>query len=282
MDFLHLFRDFIEFHRSTPLLYEKRKQKTLDGYMVRYNAISAFLLDRKLIKLKAVQFTINMANEYFELLSAKHSHNYAVRHVEVCKAVLNYGASKGLIRYNPINSFSVKKTSPDKPVYITPDELLNLEAYLPKTSMIRKAKRLFLFQCYTGLDYSDLTTVSQENIVMHKGRKYIIKKRLKTGITAYIPYTDGAERNFPDKYDLLCNQKYNQALKTIFEDLEIDKKITSHVGRKTFAMIRLNYEGYGIEPLSKMLGHRYVKTTEMYYAQVEFESIVRELDRLGV
>lgn len=284
MVFLKIFRDFINYHSTTFVLYDKRKQKTIDGYFVRYNSISSFLLSKNLIKLKAKDFTIRIANEYFSELSSKHGNNYSARNVEVCKMVLEYATRNELIKYNPLNSFRAKKTMPLKPVYLTPNELILFENYIPGNPMLLKAKQMFLFQCYTGMDYGDITNVSLDNIIVYKDREYIIKKRLKTGIEAFIPYSEKAKviLSIHGRMNLLSNQKYNQSLKIIGIDLKLNKDITSHIGRKTFAMTKLNYESYSIEAVSKILGHKSIKTTESYYAQVEIDLISRELDKLGI
>jgi integrase len=284
MEFLKLFRLYIEHHSKAAALHDKRKPRTIDSYYVRYKVVTSYFYDRSLLKLQCKDFKIRLANEYFEFLSGKFSHNYSVRNVELCRAVLDFGVSQEIIRYNPLGSFRIKKTMPGKPVYITQDELKQLEEYKPTSSMRDKARRMFIFQCHTGMDFGDLTSVTADHIIMHRSREYIIKKRLKTGIEAFIPLTSLAKEllMMSGKMSLLSSVKYNAALKDIFNDLEIDKRITSHIGRKTYAMIKLNFEGYPIEAVSKMIGHKSIKTTEMYYAQVEIDLVHRELERLGV
>jgi len=88
------------------------------------------------------------------------------------------------------------------------------------------------------------------------------------------------------KYDYCLpkytNQPYNRFLKELITGLKINKRVTTHVGRKTFTMLKLNYESYSMEAVSKMVGHASVKTTEMYYAQVNLVLISKELDKLGI
>lgn len=282
MDFLKLFREFVNYHENTNILFDKRKPKTITAYNVRYRSINNFLYRKGLVKLKSQDFTLNLAKEYFNELSGNHSHNYAVRHVEVCRSVLDFAAQRDIIKYNPLSSFQVKKIAPGKPTHLLMEELRLLEKYIPDNSMKEKAQRMFLFQCYTGMDYGDLMSVTADNIVIHRGREYLVKKRLKTGIDAFIPLVPEAKKLLYEKVGVLSNCKYNLALKDVFKDLEINKVITSHVGRKTYAMTKLNIEGYSIEAVSKMAGHKSVKTTETYYAQVNIDLISRELDRLGV
>lgn len=283
MDFLKLFRMYIEFHSTTSIQSEKRKSKTIDAYSVRYRSIADYLLSKDLIKLNSVDFNIKLAKDYFAHLSEKHSHNYAVRHVELCRTVLNYGASEMLIKYNPLNSLKLKKTMPGKPIFLNKKELELFESVEVKGTMLNRAKDMFLFQCYTGFDYTDLMSVTVDHIITQKGRKWLIKSRNKTENEAFIPYSDKAKVIFEKNDHSMCfmsNQKYNAALKLLSVHAGIDKRITSHMGRKTYAMYMLNNEGFSMEAVSKMLGHKSVKTTENYYARVGMELVSRELDRL--
>lgn len=284
MTFLELFRRYITYHEKAANKLDKRSAPTIRIYRNRYSIVNEFLHDRETKHLTAYNFDIPIAREYFEFLSARYKHNYTVRLVEMCSLVLHFGVLNKLIKYNPLHEYKIKRLAPERPLYLTDTELLALMEYQPKSLLKQKARDMFLFQSFTGMDYGDTCTVSQLHIVRHKGRSYIIKKRNKTGIEAIIPYHPVAQKIFEQNgYNLrlLCNAVYNRYLKEIAVDLGIDKHITTHTGRKTYAMIKLNFEGYSLEGVSKMIGHKSVSTTEQYYAQVEIELISRELDRLG-
>lgn len=283
MMFLELFRKYITYHTTSNVYFEKRKAVTIQSYNNKYSIITAFLFDTKQTNLSAGSFSVSTSKELLSWANALYSHNYSVRIVEICKDVLDFGLQNEHIKHHSLPILKLKRLPPKKPIYLTPKEIDSLEKYSPNDSMNQKAKDLFLLQCYTGMDYTDITSVSVNNIIFFKGRDYIVKRRNKSGVDAFIPYTEQIETLFK-KYDynlkILSNVNYNKALKDIAIDCKIDKHLTTHVGRKTCAMIKLNHKGYSIEAVSKILGHKSIKTTESHYAQVNINLISNELDRI--
>jgi integrase/recombinase XerD len=286
ISFLQLFRKFIQYHENAFDFFDKRKDVTIQAYYNRYNLVQEFLEEKEIQKISPTEFTMTVGKALFNwLIKEEYSHNYAVRIVGICRTALNYGASHELIKYNPLAAYRLQKVPPGKPIYLSPDEIVLIENYEPFNTMDEKAKDMFLFQCYTGLDYGDLITVRKENIINYRGKFYICKDRNKSDIEASIPYTDKAESLFiKHNYNmkLLSNPKYNKALKDIAIDAGIDKHLTTHVGRKTYAMTMLNYNQHSIEVVSKMMGHKSVKTTETYYAQVNIQRVHSELIQLEI
>lgn len=277
--FLELFKEYIKYHEKTFNHFDKRKPGTIRTYYIRYNHTVDFLIESGLKDLTPENFSISLAKSFFNwMLSLGKKHNYCVRIVMGAAAVLEYAASNELIRVNPLQSLKLRKIPPGIPVHLTISELLKLEEYKPNGSMIKKTKDLFLFQCLTGLDYGDLSTVNSFNIIEHGGVNYIVKRRKKNGNEAVIPYTEKAREIF-EKYNhnlnILSYDKYNTTLKVVAQKAGINKHLTTHVGRKTFAMYMLNQEGYTLEALSKILGHKKISTTETYYTQRTLDLVHR-------
>jgi integrase/recombinase XerD len=277
MEFLDLFGRFIKYHENTFNYFDKRKKGTINSYYNRFNLVTEFLSEKKMLTINAHDFTIKLAGEFFHWLGAQDkSHNYSVRVVQTSAAVLSYGTAHEFIKHNPLSELQLKKVPPGAIVHLTVEEIYRLQEYKPLGSMYQKARDMFLFQCVTGLDYGDLTTINIHNIVEYQGQEYIIKKRNKTNNEAFIPYFPKAKTIF-EKYNynlrLLCNQKYNEVLKLIAKDLNIAKHLTTHVGRKTYAMFMLNQEQYSLEALSKILGHKKIATTEIYYTTRTIELV---------
>lgn len=283
MQFLELFRTYINYYRQTTIFFESRSPVTIKAYENKYNLVNAFLFDSQKIKMKAAGFTIGVSKELLEWANSKYSHNYSVRIVEICKDVLDFGIEKEIIKEHNLPILQLKRMPPGATVFLTPQELVFLEKYSPHDELLEKARDLFLLQCYTGLAYVDTINLSKFNITFYKGREYIFKKRKKTKKDSVIPVTDGI-KNILNKYDfrmnIIRNSDYNEALKTIASDLKINKHLTTHVGRKTFAMINLNWLGHSMEGTSKMLGIT-IKTMEQHYAQPNINLVSNELDRLG-
>ena len=80
---------------------------------------------------------------------------------------------------------------------------------------------------------------------------------------------------------LISNQKYNVYLKEIVKIISIDKDLTTHTARKTFAMVKLN-DGFSIESVARMLGHNSIKVTQSTYAQVGVERIWNEYNKIEI
>lgn len=276
--FKQLFTEYIEAHEK------KRAFGTIKNYNVRYKLLCTFLEVEQKKNITPELFNVSFAKQYFNWLCKKESHNYSVRAVEICRTVLQYAFENDKIKSNPLAALKLKKIAPKKIVWLTPEEIKLIESHTFSSGALQKTSDMFLFQCYTGLDYGDLMSVSTKDIQNYQGDNYIIKNRLKSGEESIIPYTANIEKIWK-KYDYelprMENQVYNRFLKEIASILEINKRITSHVGRKTFTMNKLNHEGYSMEATSKMAGHSSVKTTETHYAKVNLHLIKMETIRLN-
>ena len=136
---------------------------------------------------------------------------------------------------------------------------------------------IFLFCCYTGLAFADVKKLSSDDIVINiSGKKWIKTKRQKTKSLSSIPLLD-IPKAILDKYaahphvkagkgvlPVLTNQKSNAYLKEIADLCGIKKNLTTHLARHTFATTVTLSKGVPIESVGKMLGHRSLKTTQIY------------------
>ena len=138
---------------------------------------------------------------------------------------------------------------------------------------MEQVRDIFIFSCYTGLSYVDVCELIPENIrLSFDGNLWIIKKRHKTSVTSNIRLLD-IPKSILQKYDgklpngkllpVISNQKMNDYLKEIATVCGINKKITFHVARHSFATLSISY-GVPIESVSKMLGHTNIRTTQIY------------------
>ena len=140
---------------------------------------------------------------------------------------------------------------------------------------------LFLLQCYTGLSYSDLAKTDFTRMERHGGRYVLRDKREKTDTGYYIviiaPALEILKRH-SFRIRVMTNQQYNLRLKVLASYAGIDRRLTSHMARHTFAVSCLR-AGVPIESLSRMLGHTDVQTTQIY-AKVLDVSVESGFDRL--
>ena len=168
--------------------------------------------------------------------------------------------------------------------------LMNKEISTERLSMVRD---VFIFQCYTGLAYKDVASLEMNDIQTGiDGNKWIIKKRGKTGVECRIPILPEA-RIIIDKYsschvknnvELLLpvksNQKMNAFLKEIAVLCDIEKNLTTHLARHTFATTITLTEGIPMETVSKLLGHTKIQTTQLY-SKVTDVKIANDMSKLS-
>ena len=149
---------------------------------------------------------------------------------------------------------------------------------------------MFIFACYTGLAYADIAALRADNIKkMFDGRLWIVTHRQKTKTNVNVPLLPMAEKILK-KYEgqfqdgeilpVLSNQKMNAYLKEIGDICEIEKKITFHLARHTFATTMTLGKGVPIESVSKMLGHTNIQTTQIY-ARITNDKISRDMETLS-
>lgn len=125
-----------------------------------------------------------------------------------------------------------------------------------------------MVQVYTGLSYCDITSLTTDNIEIGvDGKQWIIINRHKTGERSAIPLLPIALeilQKYSYKLPYYSNQKFNEYLKDIAKECGIIKKLTTHIGRHTFATTICLGHGIPIETVSKLLGHSSLVTTQIY------------------
>ena len=151
---------------------------------------------------------------------------------------------------------------------------------------------IFIFSCYTGLAYVDIFNLTNEQITIGvDGNLWIITNRQKTGTNSNIPLLPIAEEIIK-KYEnhplvsnsgkllpVYSNQKVNEYLKTIADNCNINKKLTFHCARHTFATTITLSNNVPIESVSKMLGHKSIKTTQ-HYAKILDSKVSNDMNAL--
>lgn len=278
---LELFRQYIKYYRDNPSRLERRSSATIRHYSNKYCLVSDFLFETGRIKIKAIDFNKDVCQELFNYLDNKeYAHNYCIRVVCICISVLDFGAKNGIIPVNPATYWHLKKTPPKEPIYFSPDQIKSFEQYKTAKVMRRKAADMFILQLHTGISYGDFAEIQRSHIINFKGTKYFIKPRHKTKNKQVVPLSPIAEvilEKYDYKMKLLSNPLYNRQLKLVAKDLNIPHELKCKDGRVIFMMNKLNNEGYSMEAVSKMGGHRTVRTTEAYYAQVDINLIHNEL-----
>jgi site-specific recombinase XerD len=217
--------------------------------------------------------------------------NTTCKHLKNLKTYIKYAVSKGWLLKSPFNDFRITYKPKEKP-YLSMNELLQLERHEFNVPKLELVKDLFLFQCYTGLSFSDLMELKGINLTTGIDRNYwIIKNRLKTDVRSAIPLLPKAliilnkhNSNYLNNlseslFKVGKIQSYNAYLKQIADFTGIQKQLSSHAGRKTFASTITLGNGISIESISQMLGHTNTKITQQY-ARVSDLKISNEMKLL--
>ena len=136
-----------------------------------------------------------------------------------------------------------------------------------------RVKYAFMFCCFTGLRYIDVSRLKWKHIVEVGEGKYQIELiQQKTKEPVYIPLSANALKWLPERgYDGRENYIYEFRDRSIIYDYlkkwgdaaGIDKHLTFHVARHTCATLLLYY-GTDLYTVSKILGHTSIKTTQIY------------------
>lgn len=184
------------------------------------------------------------------------------------KACLNQAYEDRLIAYNPMRGIENFKPEDGKRMYLTIEELRKLVDTVCEYPNI---KRAFLFSCLTGLRRSDVIRLTWRDVQQQGEFIRIIFKQKKTSGQEYLDITPQAaelmgERGLPDEQiftDIHSPSCTNEAIKRWVLRAGIDKEITFHCGRHTFAVMMLDL-GTDIYTVSKLLGHRELSTTQIY------------------
>lgn len=185
------------------------------------------------------------------------------------KGYLEKARKRGLLERNPYDDFIVKKGKSKDPVYLIESEVQKIIDYIPRGATkesLSRIKDLFLFQCFTGLSYTDLSSFSKDNIHFINGQKEIHGKRNKTGVpyvVLLLPKAEEIARKYKYQLPVLSNQKYNEYLSTLIERVGIDKDVTTHTGRHTFGTYLIN-KGISIEAIPKIMGHTNMNQSLLY------------------
>jgi site-specific recombinase XerD len=273
----------------------KYSRSTIDQYHTTLKRLKTFLeaeYEIKDIALSKLDLTFIRRFEIYLKTKYGIGHNTIMKHLKQLKKVIHFSMQMGYIERDPFlqHKTAYKQVSRE---FLTNDELHRIEEHSFKIRRLEQVKDVFLFVCYTGLAYSDLKAITRNNLSTGiDGKQWITYEREKTGIQARLPLLPPAQEII-EKYsnDPECcadnkilpvrsNQKLNSYLSEIAEICGVNKHITMHLGRHTFATTVTLTNGIPIETVSKMLGHTSLKTTQIYSKVIDTK-ISKEMEELA-
>ncbi len=206
----------------------------------------------------------------------KCANNSTLKYIRNFGKIIRICLSNGWIVANPFTNYKGKIKIIDR-VYLSAEELQMMADKQFDIERLGQVRDVFLFCCFTGLAYVDIKKLKTSQIKKGlDGEQWIFINRQKTDSRSAIPLLPTAVKLI-EKYSKhpLCvnrdtplpvpsNQKMNGYLKEIAAVCGIDKMLTSHIARHTFATTVTLSNGVPIETVSKMLGHSSIRQTQHY------------------
>lgn len=236
--------------------------------------------------------TFEFVSSFDNYLQSKGYHlNTIAKHMKHLKRYINVAINK---EYMDIQKYAFRKykikSIEGSHTHLAPEELHKFEnlQLTGRYTRLQKTKDAFLFCCYAGLRYSDFTNLTSANIVEFHQETWIIYKSVKTGMKVRLPLYllfEGKGIQILQRYKddlnsffkLKDNSNINKELNILAGLAKIDKRVSFHTARHTNATLLL-YNGANITTVQKLLGHKSVKTTQVY-ANIMDITVVRDLEK---
>ena len=203
------------------------------------------------------------------------------------KGVVLRAHYNGKIPRNPFAQFHISPNCKERE-FLTEEELKTVVTHEFEDDNLAFVRDIFVFVCFTALSFIDVKNLTTDNIVDINGDKWIISKRHKTNIPFQVKLMD-VPLQIIDRYKHLQEGKLVfgkmnywsmcKKLKTVMTACGIEKTISYHCGRHSFATLALS-KGMPIESVSRVLGHTNIVTTQIY-AKITSQKLDNDLTMLG-
>ncbi len=238
---------------------------------------------RKDVRLKDLDLKFIQDLEYFFKTDLKLRQATVYRSIQRVKKIIQFSISENYLKKDPFHLYKNKKYK-TVIIFLTDEELKRLEKHNFTQKRLQQVKDLFVFCCYTGLAYTEMSTLTTKNIeIGFDGKEWIQMIRKKTNKKISIPILPKAKEilgKYNNELPCISNQKFNSYLKEISELLSIDKKLTHHIARKTFATTVLLYNNVPMEIVSELLGHSNMNITQAHYGKIVQNKVSNEMKKL--
>nr|WP_121269917.1 site-specific integrase [Pedobacter schmidteae] len=261
----------------------KRAKTTLNKWKATRNKVVEFLKwNKKIPDILLDDMSYAFAEDLLDFLMIEGNlqQNSAMKYLKNCKEVLKMAVQRKWLIVNPLLSFKCPYL-PTTRVILNPKELYDLINTQMRVQRLEEVRDAFVFQCFTGYAFKDIYSLTPENIKLHfDGEEWLVKDRhkslngvvcaenvpllpiVKEIIEKYKNHPCRLRHNRLLPVNALSN--YNGYLKEIAAICGIEKKLTTHVARHTFATTVLLCNGVPIETVMVLLGHKNIRSTQIY------------------
>jgi len=228
------------------------------------------------IEISAISFSFITDFEFWLKSVQNCNHNTTIKYISNLRKIINLCIKNGWLMKDPFVGFKMTKKEVIREI-LTEDELQTLISKDIQNLRIKQVRDIFIFSCFTGLAYIDAKRLKRSEIVIGMdGERWIYTRRKKTDNPTRIPLLPVVQdimevyKDHPQCLNEDCllpipsNAKLNAYLKELADICGINKYLTFHIARHTFATTVTLNNGVPIESVSKMLGHKSIKITQIY------------------
>lgn len=277
--------------------YEKQvgKIKSLRSYWkycIVYKHLEEFIKQRYKVSdiaLKELAPAFITDFELFLRTEKNHCNNTVWSYMMPFRSIIFMAINNGWLQRDPFYAYSITKEE-TKRGFLSKEEINLLIKGTFKKPSYTLIRDLFIFCTFTGLSWTDMANLTKENLqTSFDGHLWIKTNRQKTGTESNIRLLDVA-KHIIEKYDGMtdddkllpvpCYVNCKNSIKVIAKKCGIEKNVTWHVSRHTYATTVCLSNDVPIETLSKMLGHRSIRTTQIY-AKITAEKVSRDMEKLS-
>ena len=242
------------------------------------------------IKLSNLKFQFIKDFEYYLRTEENMQQSTINKTLQRFKKMINFAVAHEYLDRNPFLMHKPKVVKKEV-VYLSKDELSHLQKKELGNKRLEEVRDCFVFCCYTGLAFKEMSNLKKEHIVKGEdGKNWIRLTRQKTGKALSIPILPVAQKII-DKYNgtvtegkvlpSKTNAHFNAYLKEIAGICELKINLTHHIARKTFATTVLLLNDVPMEVVSKLLGHSRIGITQAHYGLILEERVQREMEKLS-
>ena len=264
---------------------------TLQKYNVCKRHFSEFLekqYKRSDLKLTELTYVVIREFDLYLRTEAGQNPNTATKTMKTFKTITLLGQKMGVLLHDPFmnHRFHIE---PVNRGFLTDEEILLIANKDLGISRLELVRDIFIFSCFTGLAYIDVSNLTPDHIVTLGDKQWIMTQRQKTSVETNVLLLDipkaiiakygGKTYRNGKLFPMLTDQKTNWYLKEIADICGIKKNLTFHLARHTFATMSLS-KGVPMESVSKMLGHTNIRTTQIY-ARITNKKIEHDMEELA-
>lgn len=280
----------VEYSKMVGITTSKR---TLDKYILVRNRLQDYIASQLGVKdISLEEVTPKFLSNFDNYLRIEYNmaNNHAMKIRQKLRTIYKVAIDNGWVSKNPFSTVKIHFEPVERDV-LTKSELAALIQTDMEIDRLEKMRDVFVFACFTGLAHCDVAGLTKENIITDEaGQVWLKTHRQKTSEVVDIPLLEIPQliiKKYQGMKELngkllptLTNSCSNLYLKEVAVRCGINKTLTFHMARHTFATTVTLSNGVPIESVAKMLGHRNIRTTQIY-AKVIKDKLAEDMNNLA-